>query len=366
MRSIALLSVLLVTSAALRAQSPRYLAVPAQYDSTAAGHVAFWALSPFDARRQLVIDKKHLTGLKSQSIRSISVRRHVAQAMVAGQLKLDIWLSNTTANADAPSPQFASNRGKDHTLVFSRQLQTPTLSASNAKVAPWKGQEMVTLQLQKRFAYTGGNLCIETKTEVIVKNKNKPNPAWFVCDALARTSGTNVTRFGTSCIRQMPGQPAGADAGSLVLGNTAVFYLAGDQQSGLALAVFGSNDKKFGSVPLPADLGILGAPGCKLYIDWLFTVPVTITGLPKGPRGHAVLSFEIPANTALAGKTLFNQWAVVDIGNNLLGMRFSNGVKAPIASVSSSLGIAWIESTDSKSPTGRITLGRTPVLRFEY
>ena len=78
-------------------------------------------------------------------------------------------------------------------------------------------------------------------------------------------------------------------------------------QFGIAVMVLGtSNTLSGGTIPLPLDLGILGAPGCPLRVS------LDVTDTVVGAGTTANWNFSIPNNPALSGFKLFNQAASLD------------------------------------------------------
>lgn len=74
-----------------------------------------------------------------------------------------------------------------------------------------------------------------------------------------------------------------------------------------------------GSIPLPLDLGVVGAPGCVLDVD-----PVVSTGLLTDAIGGATWAFPIPQVPALSGVVIAQQAFVFDPTVNALGLTLSN------------------------------------------
>ena len=94
--------------------------------------------------------------------------------------------------------------------------------------------------------------------------------------------------------------------------------------SGLAtpaafLIILGTDKDVYSGLPLPLDLGIVGAFGCELATD-VATVDATIA-LP----GANSWSFAVPNNPALICYEFFQQGAVLDT-NNALGLVLSNAI----------------------------------------
>ncbi|MFT4514146.1 MAG: hypothetical protein ACI91B_002854 [Planctomycetota bacterium] len=83
----------------------------------------------------------------------------------------------------------------------------------------------------------------------------------------------------------------------------------------------GTSKDLWNGVPLPFDLGLIGAPGCNLLQNALVTA--TITGYPT-----ASWSFLIPNNPVFQCFTFYNQAAIFDLTANGLGFSFSNAQAA--------------------------------------
>ena len=132
----------------------------------------------------------------------------------------------------------------------------------------------------------------------------------------------NVTPFGTAC-------------GGLITGHFGDPHVGADFSPTLSGApslapvnmLVATGAESFGAVPLPIELGYLGAPGCFLLIE----PPVVVTTLSDG-LGNASAPLSIPSNSALAGAEFFLQWTAPAPGFGLLGQVFSNGMRVTIGS----------------------------------
>jgi hypothetical protein len=74
-----------------------------------------------------------------------------------------------------------------------------------------------------------------------------------------------------------------------------------------------------GGIPLPLDLGIVGAPGCVIEVD-----PAYLTALFTDAAGTAVWALPIPQNPSLSGIVLAQQAFVLDPTVNALGLTITN------------------------------------------
>jgi PKD repeat protein len=77
-------------------------------------------------------------------------------------------------------------------------------------------------------------------------------------------------------------------------------------QTGIALMILGTSNTLSGAIPLPLDLGFLGATGCSLRVS--LDVTATVVGAPPS----APWSFTIPNVPTLLGFLLYNQAASLD------------------------------------------------------
>jgi PKD repeat protein len=114
--------------------------------------------------------------------------------------------------------------------------------------------------------------------------------------------------FGAGCAGTL-GITHVLNANQPVIGGTVTLNLD-NLEFGIAVMVLGlSNTLSGGAIPLPLDLGILGAPGCPLRVSLDATDTVVGTGTT------ATWSFAIPSNPLLLGFQLYNQAAALSSSN---------------------------------------------------
>jgi len=358
---VSLLVALGLLSIPVRAQS---VVVPQQFDTTEAPGVAFWALGPFESRRQLIIGASHLASLRGVGLQSLSVRRNTGDnsPLSGGPLEFSVWLSHSQRAPNSVSTYFTKNSGADRTLVFGGTLIVPPSAGSPSIPAPWSAPHALQIPFTRQFVYHGGDLCIEILTKPVLGQ----TPPWFTIDAVVESGGGAVTEFGQSCVPQMGLTPAGADEGMLTVGSTAVFYLRGQRATGSGVCILGTSNSSFGSIALPLDLGQLGAEGCSLFTNPVAHNQLTpIMELAAGAPGYARMGLLIPRLPTLAGARLYSQWIVMDPGINPMNMTFSNGLSLTIGAPRPDWDVAWVESQLEQSPVGLLFNGRVPVLKLD-
>jgi hypothetical protein len=106
-----------------------------------------------------------------------------------------------------------------------------------------------------------------------------------------------------------------------VLGGTLSLQLGnlGPPPAGLCLGMLGVSKTSWNGVPLPLDLGVIGAPSCPLLISPLLTTVVV------NANGTAVWDSFFPVQADLIGQDLYAQALVFDAGANPFGAVTSNG-----------------------------------------
>ena len=110
---------------------------------------------------------------------------------------------------------------------------------------------------------------------------------------------------------------------------TPEFDLAGSPNIGQALAVnlsnaaanvpatllIGTSNTMTGGLPLPVDLGVIGASGCSLLVGTQASL-----GYTTDNAGAVSATLQIPSDPTLAGYNAFLQFFIVDFGANNLGL----------------------------------------------
>lgn len=92
----------------------------------------------------------------------------------------------------------------------------------------------------------------------------------------------------------------------------------------VCIGLLGFDRDNLNGTPLPLDLGIIGAPGCALYVDPFFDQ------LLGNNLGQVEWSITIPNLPSLIGLKFFTQTMVLDPAANPLGAAFSNACEARI------------------------------------
>jgi hypothetical protein len=128
----------------------------------------------------------------------------------------------------------------------------------------------------------------------------------------------SYSTFGAACAGNV-GYPTLASVGVPTIGQSFSITLAAARPNSLAVLFLGASASSWRGIPLPLDLAVYGAPGCRLYVsdEWMIS-------RASGGSGAATLSLAVPNVPALVGGTIFNQWVVVDPVMNSAGLVLSN------------------------------------------
>jgi hypothetical protein len=128
------------------------------------------------------------------------------------------------------------------------------------------------------------------------------------------TSAADLNHFGQGC-KGSNGEPEMSLGGSAQLGGkVSVGLVNGPKSSGAALFLGLSN-----GAPLPVDLAVAGAKGCKLYV----TTDI-VFGAATDASGMATATLPIPKDTTLIGGRFYLQWFPLDKAANGLGWTASS------------------------------------------
>ncbi|MCA8958725.1 MAG: hypothetical protein KDC87_21795 [Planctomycetes bacterium] len=87
----------------------------------------------------------------------------------------------------------------------------------------------------------------------------------------------------------------------------------------VATLLLGVSDTTSWGVPLPLDLGLFGAPGCKVFASAEFMVPA---GVPI--NGSASVKLTVPNSPTLSGFKFYNQFWIVEPSVNAMGLTTTN------------------------------------------
>ena len=176
------------------------------------------------------------------------------------------------------------------------------------------GQAFVLVPFDTPHPFTGPGLVVE----VVNYGTTSTSTRWNVDMCLGRSTGTAAT-FGSNCGTTANQLRFSSTNGTYVPGSTVTISQSSGPAKVLAFNLLGASNSTAGGLPLPFDLGLIGAPGCKVYSSLEFVSTVTMSA-----TGAASIPVNIPNNPSLSGKSIYTQWLNAD-GTSSLGLTTSAG-----------------------------------------
>ena len=286
--------------------------------------------------------------LKSMRMRRTSV---VSNQNAAGSAALSLRLSVGPNASGSAAATFASNLGAATTSVFSGTVSLPASSWQSEAAHPFEIKIPFTTSFA--FAKNAGNALV---ADFVITSLSTGNQQTWFLDAQGKDGG--------KVVEELPPQPGckfsnashawGVGYPGLIYPGSSFWVsyqniLPGAQGLGI-LGTKGSGGVWKG-IPLPFDLGLVGAPGCALAVGMDVTVPLqaNASGDAKWPE------LTIPGNPALAGLGFWEQGAFLDAGANALGVVTTSSRKFTLGTGSLPKGCRVLRGFDSPpQPTGVI------------
>ena len=269
---------------------------------------------------------------------------------------LTIRLGHTKVSPSTMSTVFASNRTGPMVTVFPKaKFILPTLPPMNPGIFAVQWSWAVP------FAYnrTLGNLLVEFE---IPGTGGKSE--YFMDAHGSKSMGGRTALYGK------PGVFAGKDPYTVTCpspsrmfpGGSLALSAGGLKKAYTAAAVLGTSRSFWGNLPLPFDLGPLGAPGNALYVKptFLLSLPLRLSGGSWG----GFLSIPLPPDPWFAGAKFYGQVLFVDRPSNALGMVFSGGVELNLGMTAPP--VQLLGNSDPSKPSGSLnrSLPTGLVIRF--
>ncbi len=256
-------------------------------------------------------------------------------------LTIDLSLNN--ARAATMTSTFAQNDGIRKTRVLTRkQIVLPSQSAPNTDPNNWS----VVIPFDQAFDRLYDTPPNATPIQGLVVDVRKYGSSLgaaavsYPVDAMQGMNVAGGTLYATSPSATtgtlMPNQatvigliddlgtvhyPTLAGTGAPALGGSYTVLLNDVPPMAPALITWGLSRQTVGPVALPADLAVLGAPGC-----WLYTSLDAVSPVSASAAGSVTFPVQVPNAAYLTGGRLHHQALVLDLGANVLGLSTSNGL----------------------------------------
>ncbi|MBK8976333.1 MAG: hypothetical protein IPM29_10420 [Planctomycetes bacterium] len=146
-------------------------------------------------------------------------------------------------------------------------------------------------------------------------------------NGLTVTSADTIQLFGEGCPGSAGTVPMLYAGNAPRLGASMALHLQDAAPGAVALMGIGLSRFEVRGIPLPFELGVLGAPGCALLTSLDADFPLVVDA-----SGSAQLDLVMPSDPVLAGLPLYFQSVVIDPPANAAAITTSNGVATSIGS----------------------------------
>ena len=344
-------------AAALPAQRHKVIPPTAfDVDANASSYAPF--LYSGGSRTQHLIDGAQI-GASTAVLQEFAFRREKGGTAFPGKTipNYSVTIGHAATTPGTMSTVFASNRKGAQTSVFSGSYNLPA-----QKAAPIVGDFNIVFKLTRPFIYQRGvgDLLIEFS-----EKGNATRKFDYRLDAhRASVSGGTASTLGVNGPFKSGEKYSFvcSSADTLRPGGSISVQAAGLSRRYPAAVAYGFSSVVFGSIPLPFDLKVIGAPGNFAYISLDLVSPLALKQVGSSWTGG--ITGPIPNSKALSGLTVFAQALFVDASSNAAGVVWSNGVAMMIGGRPPSQTL--MESNSSKA-SGFFLFGRNvggPVIRL--
>ncbi|HHI79960.1 MAG TPA: hypothetical protein ENK02_08260 [Planctomycetes bacterium] len=140
---------------------------------------------------------------------------------------------------------------------------------------------------------------------------------------------SKVLPYGSACAGTKEFAPLIGIRKNAALGQTTTVEAYNLPPAVPVMNILGFSNTSFGAIPLPLDLGFLGAKGCSLRASLDLNQVALSKGTGAG-NGSASFAWPIPNLSSLRGLNLYFQALVFDKGANGAGLTTTMGLKATI------------------------------------
>ncbi|MCB9882892.1 MAG: hypothetical protein H6832_11260 [Planctomycetes bacterium] len=268
------------------------------------------------------------------SIRELAIRAQENGTYGAKTgIELEIRLSSSRYDIFNASTTFASNRGANEVVAFTKKMiNTPAFTAMNPQ--PFA----IVFKLDTAFVYTrlSGNLLIEYVMTQAVSGSLSQDTEF--------SRSAVVTAVGTPCVTASQSVSGGTSTSA---SSTLTFSLTGGPISGVAAHVLGFQKL---ATPVPLPFG-----NCPLYIN-----PLLVFGVVTNASGSASMTYPIPLGTrTTAGPVVYGQWVGITATswNSTQAHEVVLGGYLPHGRI--------YDLTGTTSPTGSVQVGSGIVHRIQ-
>jgi len=265
---------------------------------------------------------------------------------------LQMQFGATTVSPVTMTTTFASNITSTMTTVVNGAYNLPPQPALATSPSPfnvrfsWNTPVMFS-------SMTGDNLLMDV---TIPGPRGKSS---YFLDAEVSSGGSSggvVRPFGTTGKFSRPETVTlSGDAQTLIPGGTLDIRCGSFTQNYTGNLLVSLSNQSWGSISLPLNLGILGAPGNNLYVGMDVTLPFT-TGPSTTAGFESRMSSPIPSQPPFHGLTFYTQAYYLNPGANAAGLVSTHGLGLTTGGKTGPI-LNHMGHFDNTSPTGNFGFG---------
>jgi hypothetical protein len=284
-------------------------------------------------------------------ITKVGIRPDEAASATGHRIQLEILMGHTDKELSQLDRTFDNNFLATPVTVFRQQIvQLPNLTAST----PGPQTTPVLITLDTPFQYQAGySLIVDYR---VYANDNGNQSFTYPVDLTNFYS--DKQSFGTGCQTSTSTTPTLTTSGAQLGGYWSI-YATDCLAYAPALVLVGRNNTNHMGVPLPFDMGPLGAPGCNIYVEFVMALPTAMNS-----SGRHTARFTIPKMIGLYGIPVFGQYLIGDPFANNLGVVSTNGVSATLG-IASQMSYIYRRG-DATATSGSVYQERGQVSVIEY
>jgi hypothetical protein len=229
-------------------------------------------------------------------------------------VQMEAFMGNTSKSGTQITSNYANNYDGAPTNVFALRLfNLPARPVQSTTPT----NQITYVPLDAPFQFDSSkNLIFD-----LIINANANNNTAFRYTSDIADHKTVSSAYGASCNTSTALVPLLAANAEALGDNWIVSLSRAPRSAGAALAI-GLGNTTYQGLPLPFDMGILGAPGCTIHVDMVVNLTRFLTS-----SGTASWSLPTPNDLSIDGVTFYAQAFMVDLFANNLGLISSNGVR---------------------------------------
>lgn len=265
---------------------------------------------------------------------------------------VDLRIGTTTVTPETMSTSFAANVTSSPTQVLSGSYSLPTLPPIASGPAPFA--VTFTLQRPAIFAQANGHLLIDlTLPGTATKAPYFLDAEWASGSGVGRVNPYGVGgKFSYPETYRMSADPSTLKPGGGLDIRCSSFA---NQYTGTL--VLGASGSSWGGIPLPLDLGLIGAPGNQLYVSMDVQVPFSTFNSSRNYISQ--LKSPIPAG-ASPGLTFYAQAYYLDAAANSAGLVATEALALTLDSTGALPEFNQVSSWDATATQGSWLFNNAP------